>query len=138
VFGTAGGAGPAAGYAKPAGAPLFLGMPSHCVALLRTCSLRQLTELADQHGGWLRPRWTGRTRVWRELLEAGICGEGPALAAADHGTRKCEGIAGGKPLIKARHAFGAAALAVPIGNVNAGASSLSHSVLHKRRGWAAE
>ncbi len=67
---------------QPMGAPLFLGMPAHCAALLRTCSMRQVTELADQHAGWLRPRWTGRTRVWRELLEAGISGETRALELA--------------------------------------------------------
>ncbi|MEA3182503.1 MAG: hypothetical protein QOI59_6026 [Gammaproteobacteria bacterium] len=64
------------------GAPLFLGMPAHCAALLRTCSMRQMTDLADQHAGWLRPRWPGRTRVWRELLEAGISGEVRALEMA--------------------------------------------------------
>jgi hypothetical protein len=67
---------------QPLGAPLFLGMPAHCAALLRTCSLRQATELADQHAGWLRPRWPGRTRVWRELLEAGISGDTHALEMA--------------------------------------------------------
>jgi hypothetical protein len=68
--------------AQPLGAPLFLGMPAHCAALLRTCSLRQMTDLADQHAGWLRPRWPGRTRVWRELLEAGSSGDVRALEMA--------------------------------------------------------
>jgi hypothetical protein len=67
---------------QPLGAPLFLGMPAHCAALLRTCSMRQVTELADQHAGWLRPRWTGRTRIWRELLEASISGDAHALEMA--------------------------------------------------------
>ena len=44
--------------------------------------MRQVTELANLHAGWLRPRWTGRTRVWRELLEAGISGEVQALEKA--------------------------------------------------------
>jgi hypothetical protein len=67
---------------QPLGAPLYLGMPAHCATLLRACTMRQVTELANQHAGWLRPRWTGRTRVWRELLEAGISGEVQALEKA--------------------------------------------------------
>jgi hypothetical protein len=67
---------------QPLGAALFLGMPAHCAALLRSCSMRQVNELADQHAGWLRPRWTGRTRVWRGLLEAAISGDVPALEMA--------------------------------------------------------
>jgi hypothetical protein len=67
---------------QPIGAPLYLGMPTHCATLLRACTLRQVTELANQHAGWLRPRWTGRMRVWRELLEAGISGEVQALEMA--------------------------------------------------------
>jgi len=67
---------------QPLGATLYLGMPSTCVALLRTCSMRQLIELADQHAGWLRPRWPGRPNVWRELLEAGISGNPQELETA--------------------------------------------------------
>jgi hypothetical protein len=67
---------------QPIGAPLFLGMPAHCAALFRACSMRQVTELASQHAGWVRPRWTGRTTVWRQLLEAAIKDEGPALELA--------------------------------------------------------
>jgi len=44
--------------------------------------MRQITELANQHAGWLRPRWAGRTKVWRELLLAAISGEGLALERA--------------------------------------------------------
>ena len=44
--------------------------------------MRQVTELANQHAGWLRPRWAGRVKMWRELLEAGISGEGLALQMA--------------------------------------------------------
>jgi len=67
---------------QPIGAALYLGMPPHCAALLRSCTLRQVTELANQHAGWLRPRWGGRVRVWRELLTAAISGEGLALTKA--------------------------------------------------------
>jgi hypothetical protein len=67
---------------QPLGAPLYLGMPAHCATLLRACTMRQVTELANQHAGWLRPRWTGRTRIWRELLEAALSGEGHALEMA--------------------------------------------------------
>lgn len=68
--------------AQPAGVPLFLGMPSRCAALLRACSMRQVTELADQHVAWLRPRWAGRPGIWRELLLAAISGEDLALERA--------------------------------------------------------
>jgi hypothetical protein len=44
--------------------------------------VRQVTELANQHAGWLRPRWAGRPRIWRELLSAAISGEGLALQTA--------------------------------------------------------
>jgi hypothetical protein len=67
---------------QPIGAPLFLGMPAHCATLFRACSMRQVTELANQHAGWLRPRWTGRPMVWRQLLEAAIKDEAPALELA--------------------------------------------------------
>ena len=67
---------------QPLGAPLFLGMPGHCVALLRTCSMMQLTDLAEQHAGWLRPRWPGRPKIWRQLLEAGISGDPDELERA--------------------------------------------------------
>jgi len=67
---------------QPLRAPLFLGMPGHCVALLRTCSMMQLTDLAEQHAGWLRPRWPGRPKIWRKLLEAGISGDPDELERA--------------------------------------------------------
>jgi hypothetical protein len=74
--------------AQPLGATLFLGMPAHCVALLRTCSILQLTDLAEHHAGWLRPRWPGRPKIWRQLLEAGISGEPAALEMAHlHGVQ---------------------------------------------------
>ena len=67
---------------QPAGAPLFLGMPPHCVSLLKACTLRQVTELANQHSGWLRPRWAGRVRMWRELLVSAISPQGLSLEMA--------------------------------------------------------
>jgi hypothetical protein len=67
---------------QPIGATLYLGMPGPCAALLRACTLRQVTELAIQHAGWLRPRWSGRVKIWRELLSAAIGGEGVTLERA--------------------------------------------------------
>lgn len=67
---------------QPIGTPLYLGMPTHCAALLRACTMCQMTELAQQHAGWLRPRWAGRVRIWRELLTAAISGEGISLDMA--------------------------------------------------------
>ena len=70
----------------PASATSYLGMPSNCVALLRTCSMKQLMELADEHAGWLRPRWPGRPKIWRNLLEAGLSGDPSSLQMAQlHG-----------------------------------------------------
>jgi hypothetical protein len=67
---------------QPLGATQFLGMPAHCVALLRTCSMQQLMDLADEHAGWLRPRWPGRPKFWRKLLEAGFSADPDALQLA--------------------------------------------------------
>jgi hypothetical protein len=67
---------------QPMGVPLYLGMPNHCATLLRSCSMGQITTLANLHSGWLRPRWAGRVKVWRELLSAAISGEGVALEKA--------------------------------------------------------
>ena len=67
---------------QPLEATLFLGMPAQYVSLLRTCSLEQLGELADQHSNWLRPRWSGRPRIWRALLEASISGDPEKLQKA--------------------------------------------------------
>ena len=67
---------------QPIGASLYLGIPPTCVSLFRSCSMRQITELADQHPGWLRPRWAGRVEFWRDLLEAAIANEGLALERA--------------------------------------------------------
>jgi len=67
---------------QPLGAPLFLGMPHHCASVLRACSMRQVTDLAEQHAGWLRPRWLGRPKLWRGLLSAAITNDGHALERA--------------------------------------------------------
>jgi hypothetical protein len=73
---------------QPIGAPLYLGMPPECAALLRACTVRQVTELANQHAGWLRPRWAGRVKIWREFLNAAISGEGlPLEMARLHGVQ---------------------------------------------------
>lgn len=73
---------------QPMGAPVFLGMPVLCANLLRGCSTRQVTELANEHVDWLRPRWAGRTKIWQELLEAAIHGDSLELEMARmHGLR---------------------------------------------------
>jgi len=53
-------------------ARLLLGMPPQCAGLLATCSLRQITEIAESHPQWLQPRWPGRVRVWRDLLSSAM------------------------------------------------------------------
>lgn len=67
---------------QPMGAPVFLGMPPHCASLLKACSMRQITELANQHVDWLRPRWAGRVPIWQDLLEAAISGDALELEMA--------------------------------------------------------
>ncbi len=67
---------------QPVGVTLFLGMPAGCAALLRACTMRRLTDLAERQTSWLRPRWINRTPLWRELLMAAIAGEEPALERA--------------------------------------------------------
>src|SRR5581483_5972400 len=49
---------------QPLGVPLFLGMSAPCGAVFRACSLRQITDLAERHAAWLKPRWAGRPRIW--------------------------------------------------------------------------
>jgi len=67
---------------QPTGAALFLGMPADCVTLFRTCTLRQVTEVAARYQHWLRPRWATRLGFWRELLEAAVADEGVSLERA--------------------------------------------------------
>lgn len=67
---------------QSAGASLFLGMPQQCVSLLKACTMRQVTELANKHASWLRPRWLGRVTVWRDLLVSAISPRGVTLETA--------------------------------------------------------
>jgi hypothetical protein len=67
---------------QPAAARLFLGMPAPCAAAITRCSLRQMYALAERHPEWLRPRWSDRPEIWRELLAAAATGEGSALERA--------------------------------------------------------
>jgi hypothetical protein len=60
-------------------ARLLLGMSGQCAELIGACTLKQITELAEQHPEWLQPRWPGHLRVWRELLTTAISGESVAL-----------------------------------------------------------
>jgi hypothetical protein len=63
-------------------AQLLLGMPSHCTHLISACTLTRIHDLAERHPEWLRPRWSTRIRVWRELLLAAASGEVVALENA--------------------------------------------------------
>ncbi len=67
---------------RPSAARLLLAMAPQCVGLLRSYSLVQLSELAEQHPTWLQPRWPQRVRIWREFLTAALAGEGPPLQHA--------------------------------------------------------
>jgi hypothetical protein len=60
-------------------ARMLLGMSSQCAELISACTLKQVTEIAENHPDWLQPRWPGHLRVWRELLTTAISGEGVAL-----------------------------------------------------------
>jgi hypothetical protein len=53
-----------------AAARLFLGLPARCAERMAGCSLRQALEAAEREPGLLRPRWSDRPGVWRELLRA--------------------------------------------------------------------
>jgi hypothetical protein len=61
-------------------ARLLLGMSPRCAELIGTCTLRQVTQLAESHPHWLRPRWPDRIRVWCELLR---CASGCEPAALE-------------------------------------------------------
>jgi len=67
---------------QPITVRLVLGMPPHCACLISACSLRQMSELAVRHAGWLRPRWALRVSMWRELLVAAISGSPTGLERA--------------------------------------------------------
>lgn len=62
-----------------AAARLLLGMSARCAELIATCTLNQVTQLAESHPHWLQPRWPDRLPVWRELLFSASSGEPAAL-----------------------------------------------------------
>jgi hypothetical protein len=53
---------------QPAAARLLLGLSVANVSVIGGCTLRRLTQLAESHTEWLRPRWENRPRIWRDLL----------------------------------------------------------------------
>ncbi len=67
---------------KNSAAQLLLGMPSYCSHVISSCTLPQIHELAERHPEWMRPRWPGKVKVWRELLLAAASGEVVALENA--------------------------------------------------------
>jgi hypothetical protein len=67
---------------QPGAARLLLGMPAACAEAIAALTLRRIHTLAERHPEWLRPRWPGRTQVWRELLGAADAGEPRALEQA--------------------------------------------------------
>lgn len=64
---------------EPAAGRLFLGLSGPCVDLVAARTLRQIIQLAESEPGLLRPRWTDRVHVWRDLLLAAQAGEPAAL-----------------------------------------------------------
>jgi hypothetical protein len=64
------------------GAQLLLGMPSYCSHVIGACTLPQIHELAERHPEWMRPRWAGKVKVWRQMLLAAASGEVVALENA--------------------------------------------------------
>lgn len=60
-------------------ARLFLGLPARCAERMAGCSLRQALEAAESEPGILRPRWSDRPGVWRELLRAAASEESTAM-----------------------------------------------------------
>jgi hypothetical protein len=67
---------------KRTAAQLLLGMPSTCSHVIGACTLPQIHELAERHPEWMRPRWVGKVKVWREMLLAAASGEVVALENA--------------------------------------------------------
>ncbi len=65
-------------------ARLLLGMSPRCAELIGTCTLRQVTQLAESRPHWLRPRWAERLPIWRELLCCASAGEASALERIHH------------------------------------------------------
>jgi hypothetical protein len=60
-------------------ARLLLGMSGQCARLIGACTLREVTLLAESQPQWLKPRWSERPSVWRELLTTASSGEPQAL-----------------------------------------------------------
>jgi hypothetical protein len=52
------------------------------VDILRSYTLRQMTDLAESNPHWLQPRWPRHMRMCRELLCGAIEGEGDPLDQA--------------------------------------------------------
>jgi len=61
---------------------MMLGMTDRTAEVLRTYTLRQMTDLAELHPHWLQPRWPTHARMWRELLIGAMKGEGSQLEHA--------------------------------------------------------
>lgn len=61
---------------------MLFGMARRTAEILSTYSLRQVTDLAELHPHWLKPRWPLRSIMWPELLGAAMRGEGPQLERA--------------------------------------------------------
>lgn len=64
---------------EPAAARLFLGMPAQLAERLAARTLPEVFQLAEGEPGLLRPRWSDRVAVWRDLLAAAKSGEPAAL-----------------------------------------------------------
>lgn len=60
-------------------ARVFLGMSARCADGIAACTLRQIIQLAESEPQLLRPRWSERLEVWRELLIAASGGETGAM-----------------------------------------------------------
>jgi hypothetical protein len=63
-------------------AQMLLGVPAPCMRLIGACTLREAHGLADRHPDWLRPRWTNKVKLWRELFLAAASGEPLVLESA--------------------------------------------------------
>ncbi|HEY6458359.1 MAG TPA: hypothetical protein VIY90_24025 [Steroidobacteraceae bacterium] len=64
---------------EPAAARLLLGMSAANLAVFGGCTLTRLTQLAETHPQWLRPRWESRPGVWCRLLRTAGTGDSRAV-----------------------------------------------------------
>ncbi len=64
---------------EPAAARLFLGMPMQLAERFASRTLPEVFQLAEGEPGLLRPRWSDRVPVWRDLLAAAKGGDPAAL-----------------------------------------------------------